>query len=66
MQTLFELVVRINTAANQVLADPDVKDKLSRLGIEPVISTPDQLAKTVADDTAKWKKIIVDRKITSD
>jgi len=61
-----ELVARINAAANQALADPDVKDKLSRLGIEPVISTPEQLAKTVADDTAKWKKIIVDRKITSD
>jgi len=59
-------VARINAAANQALADPDMKDKLSRLGIEPVASTPAQLAKTIADDTAKWKKIIVERKITSD
>ena len=61
-----EMVARINAAANQALADPDMKDKLSRLGIEPVASTPAQLAKTIADDTAKWKKIIVERKITSD
>ncbi|WP_213955025.1 MULTISPECIES: tripartite tricarboxylate transporter substrate binding protein [unclassified Variovorax] len=61
-----EMVARINAAANAALADPDMKDKLSRLGIEPVTSTPAQLAKTMADDTAKWKKIIVERKITSE
>ncbi|MEP6721786.1 MAG: tripartite tricarboxylate transporter substrate binding protein [Variovorax sp.] len=61
-----ELVARINTAANQALADPEVKDKLSRLGIEPVISTPQQQATMVAADAAKWKKIVVDRKITNE
>ena len=61
-----ELVARVNTAANQALADPDVRDKLSRLGIEPTTSTPLQLATMVAQDAAKWKKIITDRKITGD
>ena len=61
-----ELVARVNTAANQALADPDVRDKLSRLGIEPTTSTPSQLATMVAQDAAKWKKIITDRKITGD
>ena len=61
-----ELVARINTAANQALADPEVKDKLSRLGIEPVISTPQQQATMVAADAAKWKKIVIDRKITNE
>lgn len=61
-----ELVARINTAANQALSDPEIKDKLSRLGIEPVISTPQQQAAMVAADAAKWKKIVIDRKITNE
>ena len=61
-----DMVTRINTAANQALADPDVKDKLARLGIEPVVSTPQQLATMVAADAAKWKKIVIERHITND
>ncbi len=61
-----ELVARINTAANQALADPEVRDKLARLGIEPTTSTPQQLATLVAADAAKWKKIITERKITTE
>jgi len=61
-----DMVARINTAANQSLSDPEVRDKLARLGIEPATSTPAQLASLVAADAAKWKKIIIDRKITGD
>lgn len=61
-----DLVTRINSAANQSLSDPEVRDKLARLGIEPTTSTPAQLASMVAEDAAKWKKIIIDRKITGD
>ncbi|HSV59116.1 MAG TPA: tripartite tricarboxylate transporter substrate binding protein [Variovorax sp.] len=61
-----DVVARINKAANEALADPQLSDKLSSLGIEPVTSTPDQLAKLQAQDAAKWKQIIIDRKITND
>ena len=61
-----ELVARVNTAANQALADPEVRDKLSRLGIEPTTSTPAQFASMVAQDAGKWKKIITERRITGD
>ena len=62
-----DFVGNINTAANDSLADPEVKEKLARLGIEPAAPcTPDQFAKMVAIDAAKWKKIVVDRKITNE
>ena len=61
-----ELVQRINTAAGQTLADPEVKDKLQRMGIEAVTGTPQQLTTMVAADTAKWKKIIVERRISTE
>ena len=60
------MVTRVNTAANQVLQDPEVVDKLQRLGIEPVGGTPAQFATMLANESAKWKKTITERKITLD
>ena len=59
-----EVVQRVNTAANQVLRDPEVVDKLTRLGIEPVGGTPAQFGALLATELAKWKKIITERQIT--
>lgn len=59
-----EVVSRVNTAANQVLKDPEVLDKLQRFGIEPVGGTPAQFSTMLAKESAKWKKIITERKIT--
>ena len=59
-----EVVSRANMAANQVLQDPEVLDKLQRFGIEPVGGTPAQFTAMLAKESAKWKKIITERKIT--
>ncbi|WP_162577612.1 Bug family tripartite tricarboxylate transporter substrate binding protein [Variovorax sp. PBL-H6] len=61
-----DLVARVNAAANEAVSDPEVRDKLSRLGIEPATGTPAQFAAMVAQDAAKWKKIIIERKIISE
>lgn len=61
-----DVVSRVNTAANQVLQDPEVIDKLQRLGIESVGGTPAQFATMLSKESAKWKKIIGERKITLD
>ena len=61
-----DVLAKVNTAANQALADADIKDRLSRLGIEPVGGTPAQFAAMASEDAAKWKKIIAERKITTD
>jgi tripartite-type tricarboxylate transporter receptor subunit TctC len=61
-----DLVARVNKAANEALADPQMREKLSGLGIEPTSGMPQDLAKLQAQDTAKWKAIITDRKITNE
>ena len=61
-----ELVSRINTAANQALKDPEVAEKLQKLGIEAQGGTPAQFGTLLASESAKWKKIINERKITLD
>ncbi len=61
-----DIVSRVNTGINQALQDADVKDRLARLGIEPVGGTPQQFAAMAAADRAKWKKIIDERKLVAD
>ncbi len=39
---------------------PDVASTLKAVGAEPVGNTPRQLAQIIADDTARWAKVIRD------
>ena len=55
-----ETVAALNRAINAVLADPAVKDKLVALGAEPLVMSAEQSAAFVADETAKWGKVIRD------
>jgi tripartite-type tricarboxylate transporter receptor subunit TctC len=59
-----ELTAKINQAVNAALADPDVKERFARLGAEPTGGSPSAFAAMVKADTAKWKKIIAERKIS--
>lgn len=61
-----DLVGKVNQAVNAALADTDVKDRFARLGAEPTGGTPQAFAAMVKTDTAKWKKIIIERKISAD
>ena len=45
-------------AINKALQSPDVAAKLSGLGMDPATGTPEQFAKIVADDYAKWGPIV--------
>ncbi len=61
-----DLAGKVNQAVNAALADSDVKDRFARLGAEPAGGTPQAFAAMVKTDTARWKKIIVERKISAD
>jgi tripartite-type tricarboxylate transporter receptor subunit TctC len=61
-----DIVARVNGGIHQALQDAEVKDRLARLGIEPVGGTPQQFAAMADTDRAKWKKIITERKLTAD
>jgi tripartite-type tricarboxylate transporter receptor subunit TctC len=59
-----DIVAKINAGVNQSLHEADVKDRLARLGIEPVGGTPQDFARMTEADRAKWKKLIVERHIS--
>ena len=53
-----DVLARIRDALGTALAKPEVRDKLVSLGITPQLSTPQDLAKLVQDEQAKWGPVI--------
>jgi tripartite-type tricarboxylate transporter receptor subunit TctC len=45
---------RLAAAIATTIRSPEVSAKLTALGLEPVGSTPDELARQMADDAARW------------
>ena len=59
-----DIVSRLNTALNAALQDNDVKERFARLGAEPAASTAAAFSQLAQADSAKWKRMIAERKIT--
>jgi tripartite-type tricarboxylate transporter receptor subunit TctC len=52
------IVNRMAAETAKAVASPDIKGRFESLGIEPVGNSPDQAAKFLADEIAKWAKVI--------
>lgn len=59
-------VDRLNQAIKRTLANEGVRAKLLASGAEPSASTPAELALLLKNDTAKWGRVIRDKKIKPD
>ena len=55
-----EIVARMSAEINRAVNSPDVKARLLEQGVESVGTTPDQLAKFMASESARYGKIIRD------
>src|SRR5882672_3131565 len=53
-----EIIAKLNTEINAILAEPDMKKRLVELGGEPLIQTPEKFGADIAAETEKWKKVI--------
>ena len=53
-----DIVNRIHAEAMRVFKLPDVQEKLKTLGLDPVLSTPEELAKYQADEVVKWARVV--------
>ena len=49
---------RLSAAIAAAIKSPEISARLLELGLEPVGSTPDELASRVAEDTARWAPIV--------
>jgi tripartite-type tricarboxylate transporter receptor subunit TctC len=52
------IIATLNRTLNEVLADPRLKARFAELGGIPMPTTPAEFGKLVADDTAKWARVI--------
>jgi tripartite-type tricarboxylate transporter receptor subunit TctC len=55
-----DVVMRLNGELKRVFALPDVQDKLRGIGLEPWLSTPEELAKYQGEEIVKWAKVVKD------
>jgi tripartite-type tricarboxylate transporter receptor subunit TctC len=53
-----EIVTKLNTAVNAALAKPELKQRFHQLGGEVMPMSPAAFGKLVADETAKWAKVV--------
>ncbi len=52
------IVDRLNAAIRAIVAEPKFKAQLADMGNTAVSGTPADFARLIADDTAKWRKVV--------
>jgi tripartite-type tricarboxylate transporter receptor subunit TctC len=53
-----DIVAILNKAVNDGLRDPKVKARLAELGGDPLVQTPAEFGKLIAEETEKWAKVV--------
>jgi tripartite-type tricarboxylate transporter receptor subunit TctC len=53
-----EIIEKLNHEINAVLAEPEIKKRLTELGGEPLIGTPEAFGAMIVAETEKWKKVV--------
>jgi tripartite-type tricarboxylate transporter receptor subunit TctC len=54
------IVDRINAEIQRVYKLPDVQQRLATLGLDPILSSPEELARYQAAEIGKWAKVVKD------
>lgn len=52
------IIVKLNKDINFVLADPAIRSLFVNLAAEPMLMTPGEFGKLIADETEKWAKLV--------
>jgi tripartite-type tricarboxylate transporter receptor subunit TctC len=55
-----EIVTKLNTEIIKLMDNPELRERLVGLGVEPAPGTPDQLATLLREDLVRWAKIVKD------
>jgi len=60
-----EVIAKLNAEYQKAIQDSAVRKKLIDAGIEPVHSTPEQMAAYIRSETAKWARVVKEANITA-
>jgi len=60
------VLARLNAEINRIVATPEFRETLARLGTVPAPGTPEAFAARIAADVAKWKRVVATGNIKID
>jgi tripartite-type tricarboxylate transporter receptor subunit TctC len=60
------ILAKINQDALKVVGEPDMREKLAKLGLDTAADGPDAFAAIIKADIAKWAKVIKDNNIKAE
>ncbi len=61
-----EIIDKLNKAINAAMSDPAMQARYADLGAVPMIMTPAEFGKYMADEVKKWGKVVRDANIKAD
>jgi tripartite-type tricarboxylate transporter receptor subunit TctC len=53
-----DVVNRINAAVNEALRTPELRERMSAVGMEPAPNTPEQFDQFIRSEIAKWSEVV--------
>ncbi len=53
-----QIVRRLNAAITKIVTEPDVRSEWTKQGAVPMTMAPDDFSRYIADDIAKWERIV--------
>ena len=52
------VIERLHVEVVRIFKLPDIQERLAKLGLEPVLSSPEELARYQASEIVKWTKVV--------
>jgi tripartite-type tricarboxylate transporter receptor subunit TctC len=59
-----DVVAKLSSETQRILGMPDVRERLLELGAQPAGTSPEEFARFVQDEIAKWGKVIRSANVT--
>ncbi len=64
--TTREVVTRLNADMVRIIHSPEFRKKMDDIGADAIGNTPEQMARQIRDDTARFAKLVKDAKVSLD
>ncbi len=52
------IITRLYTELSSIMTQPELRERLAAAGVEPMLNTPDEFAKYIASETARYARVI--------
>ncbi|MBS0508588.1 MAG: tripartite tricarboxylate transporter substrate binding protein [Proteobacteria bacterium] len=61
-----EVVMRLNADMVKIIRSPEFRKKMDDIGADPIGNTPEQMARQIHEDTARFAKLVKDARVSLD